>query len=168
MTYWGAALMAPVALAAAGAANAQEDIAAKFGHREAVRQVSISPDGERLAVIGPVKGAGSAVSVITIATGASKPVLAAKGGNEQIGGCDWALDTRLVCSVHVINRGTTGLLGFSRLFALDADGQNMQMLTDKMRARAFGASQFGGDIIDWTDADNSGRVLMSRHQHGTA
>lgn len=166
MTYWGAALMAPVALAAAGAANAQEDIAAKFGHREAVRQVSISPDGERLAVIGPVKGAGSAVSVITIATGASKPVLAAKGGNEQIGGCDWALDTRLVCSVHVINRGTTGLLGFSRLFALDADGQNMQMLTDKMRARAFGASQFGGDIIDWTDADNSGRVLMSRHQSG--
>lgn len=166
MKFWGAALIVPALVATAGAAQAQDDMAAKFGQRERVRQVSISPDGERLAVIQPTKGAGSVVSVITIATGDSKPVLSAKGGDEQIGRCDWALATRLVCSVHVINRGTTGLQGFSRLFALDADGQNMQMLSDKTRVRAFGASQFGGGVIDWSDAEESGRVLMTRYQSG--
>jgi len=166
MRFWGAALIVPVLVAAAGTAYAQDDTAGKFGVRESVRQVSISPDGERLAVIQPAKGAGSVVSVITIATGESQPVLTAKGGSEQLGRCDWALPTRLVCSVHVINRSPTGLAGFSRLLALDADGQNMQMLSDKMRVRAQGASQFGGSVIDWSDEDGSGRVLMTRYQSG--
>lgn len=164
MKFWESALTVPVLLATAGTAQGQDDVAAKFGQREAVRQVAISPDGERLALVGPVKGAGSVVSVITIATRESRPVLSARGGSEQIGSCNWALATRLVCSVHIINRGTTGLLGFGRLFALDADGKNMQLLSDRARTRAYAASQHGGDIIDWTDADGSGRVLMTRNQ----
>lgn len=155
-------LLASAVLLTTPPAQADDQVAALFGAREQVRQVAISPDGERLVAIQAIKGSGTVASVITISTGDTKPVLVSKGGGEQLRYCEWALNDRLVCTVSVINRGTTDLHGFSRMLALDADGQNMQMLTSQMRARAFGQSQYGGEIVDWNDGEGGDRVLMTR------
>lgn len=59
--------LAPLAVAVAAAqdmpAKSGNDLAETFGAREAVRQISLSPDGTKVAIIQPTKGRGSALMI---------------------------------------------------------------------------------------------------------
>lgn len=154
-------LMASVA-ASAAAQEAPFDAAAAFGERETIQQVSLSPDGKYLAMITAVPGgAGERVEVVPVAGGRTVAVL--NGGSAQrISHCGWSAPTRLYCSAFAIVANGGPLFGMSRMFAVDADGQNMRQLTAETSSRATRVLQNGGTVADLLPDESSGEVLMTR------
>lgn len=164
----GGKWLAAVAMAAvlgAGAARAEDAqaVAARFGALEAVQQISLSPDGTKVAYVKPHPTAGTVVYVADL-TGSAPPkmAIASHGRDEQIYWCGWSSDTRLVCKIHIIYNNAGQLLSFTRAYALDATGGNAVMLSAGTGGRTMGIMQSGGDVIDWDVAGRPGAVLMAR------
>jgi dipeptidyl aminopeptidase/acylaminoacyl peptidase len=152
-------------VASVSSAQTASDMSARFGAREAALDASLSPSGSKIAYIAPMKGQGAAL-VIGQLDGSSepKPVLLASGDPERFGGCKWAAEARLVCTLYGITLLDGSDLGyFSRQIAVDADGGNMKVLMDKGGAgEKRGYELEGGGVIDWLP-DESGKVLMTRN-----
>lgn len=157
------AATASISLAFASTVRAQDaaSLAAKFGAREAIEGISLSPGGQKLAVIAPASPRGDAVLVIDLG-GDAKPhaVLAATDIGERIRSCVWPDDQRLVCSIVKYDKSTGNLAGFSRLVSINADGSDLKMLT-RESTHALAMTWYGGSVIDW-HGDRPGRVLMMR------
>jgi dipeptidyl aminopeptidase/acylaminoacyl peptidase len=135
-----------------------------FGARELIQQISLSPDGTRVAYITPNGAHGTAVMVAQpFAGGAPTPVLATPGDEgDRLSDCHWATDQRLICRVVVIQRDpTVRNLVVTRLVAVDADGKNQKMISARTSSRALRGSQDGGQVIDWL-GDGKGGLLMTR------
>ena len=142
------------------------DAAKAFGARESVEQLSLSPDGMSVAFVAPTSGQGSVVVVQSLAKGsarATKPILAASGKPERLGGCDWVSNQRLVCIVYgvVANTGVLEPLQFTRLVAVNTDGSKLQLLSTRGNSFSRGLQLGGGEVIDWLP-DEDGAVLMTR------
>jgi acetyl esterase/lipase len=150
--------------AACGAAEpAAFDAAAAFGARPSVVDLSLSPDGQSLAWIAPGQGQGSIVYTMTLGGNTKpKPALAASGSPERLERCDWVSNDRLVCVVYLLAKDAVwGVLPFTRVVAVNADGTNPRVLSNEQTVRTHGLILGGGDVIDWlpqTDAS----VLMTR------
>ena len=119
-------LLTLCALGAGTAAAAARDAADQFGARQAVAQAVLSPDGTKMAYVGPNGARGSAVYTVSVNDSNARPVpaLIATGDPERIGGCNWVSNKRLVCQVYGVMKDVE-LLPFSRLVAVDADGGNL-------------------------------------------
>ena len=156
---------AAIAVLSAGNAWAQDAqaVAAKFGAVEAIQQISLSPDGTKVAYVTPSATKGSVVYVADLAAG-TPPTLAitSHGKDESIYWCGWASDTRLICNIHIIYNNAGQLLGFTRAFALNSDGSAAAMLSADTGAHAVGIMQSGGAVIDWDVPGKPGAVLMTR------
>ena len=151
--------------ASVSSAQTASDLPARFGAREAALDASLSPGGTKVAYITPLKGQGAALMIGQLdGSSEPKPVLVASGDPERFGGCKWAAETRLVCTLY----GITQIEGsepayFSRQIAVDSDGKNMKVLIDKGGAgEKRGYDLYGGGVIDWLP-DENGRVLMMRN-----
>ena len=154
-------LVAAPALAAPPTSPA--DLAARFGAREGVEQISLSPDGRRIAWIEPFTGQGAIVYTMGFAEGEAPRAAFRIGGNpERLQRCNWVSNERLVCTVFGVVRGPDELYVFSRIVAMDADGSNPQMLSRRESADARGLNLYGGAVIDWLP-DEDGAVLMTRN-----
>lgn len=150
------------AMMAAVPAHAADSAAAKFGARPDVMAMSLSPDGKSIAYLAPLKGAGTAVMVASLTSGAApKPVLSSSGEPDRLTQCNWSTDTRLVCQIYVITDLGLGYLGYTRVVALNADGSDVKELS-RTSSQADYTAQNGGEVIDWT-GDGNGTVLMT-HQ----
>ncbi|HVR91780.1 MAG TPA: S9 family peptidase [Novosphingobium sp.] len=150
---------APVAAWAQDAAT----LAAKFGAVESVQQISLSPDGNKVALIGPRPGGGQILYVADFTTGGPpKPILNASRAGEHLRWCNWSSDSRLVCGVSIAVNDAGQQVGFSRLIALDAVGGNLILLSSEVSSRSLGYMQYGGGVIDWDVAGKPGTVLMTR------
>jgi dienelactone hydrolase len=139
------------------------DAAAAFGARESVTHLSLSPEGTHVAYVTPTTGQGAAVFTLGLSKGSvPKGVATSSGKPDRLNKCDWVSDSRLVCGVYgVVNSSLLELLPFTRLFSINADGSNIQILSSKTNAHSRGLQLGGGSVIDWTaGADNS--VLMTR------
>lgn len=145
-----------------GHAHAADDTAAAFGAREYVQQVSLSPDGQQVAMIVPSPGRGAKLVVINVGSGASKTILVSSGAPERLVQCRWSSDVRLICQIYAIIKSADGRLGYTRLLALNSDGGDLKMLTAEGNNRSIGVSQNGGAVIDWSIDDAQGGVLMTR------
>ncbi|UYY79171.1 alpha/beta hydrolase family protein [Sphingomonas sp. R1] len=143
------------------AAMGQSKDAAKFGTREYIEQISLSPDGTRVAMIEPVLGRGSALVVADVTTGATKVVLRSSGAPDRLRNCHWASDTRIICNVYMIQQGTEKL-PFTRMVTLNADGSDLKVLSSRESSSALEIMQFGGTIVDWGPDGSNGSVLMTR------
>lgn len=154
-----AALLAAAAMPVA--ALAQSADATKFGAREFIQQISLSPDGTHVAMIEPVEGRGAALVVADIATGATKVVVRSSGDPERLTNCRWASTTRIVCNVFMIQQFDKKL-AFTRMVSLNADGSDVKQLSSRESSAALGIIQSGGDIIDWGPDGSNGSVLMTR------
>ena len=152
------ALCMPVS---AWAADDAQAVAAKFGALDAIEDISISPDGTSVAYVSPTADAGTAVTVIKLGEGVPKPIVAGSK-KERITGCDWATNTRLVCNVSMTADLAGQLLGYSRAFAINADGSGIEQLTPKINSRSVGLLQQGGDVISWYMPGAPNSVLMTR------
>ncbi len=157
-------MMMPLAQSAAGADAPAEpvDLAAAFGAREYVEQISLSPDGNKIAVISPVKGPGSALTISDLNVGGKPNVILQSTGNpDRLSDCHWSTNTRLICRIYMIVSGVGDKLTFTRIIAINADGTGMKMLSSKTNDRSLGIMQDGGSLIDW-GGDGAGGALMTR------
>jgi len=150
------------AMVAATPSHAADSAADKFGARPDVTAMSLSPDGKSIAYLSPLKGAGTAVMVASLTSGAApKPVLSSSGEPDRLMRCNWSTNTRLVCQIYMIADAGLGYLGYTRIVSLNADGSDVKELSRTSRQADY-AAQNGGDIIDWI-GDGTGTVLMT-HQ----
>jgi dipeptidyl aminopeptidase/acylaminoacyl peptidase len=167
-----AGLMAVAVLAATGltvqqggaqttAAAPSVNPAEAFGAREAVQDISLSPDGSKIAIIAPTKGRGAAVTVIDATNGDTKTILTSSGAPDRLTDCHWSTESRLICNVYMILDTDAGRFGFTRIVAVNADGSALKVLSAKTGDRALGFSTNGGDLIDW-GGDGTGSALMTR------
>lgn len=153
-----AAIAQPVAaqdaLSAAQAAKA-------FGARESILDASLSPDGNKVAIVVPGPGQSAVVQVLDLVKKTNTPVNSADGNPMTLRSCNWVSNTRLLCQlfgVSDINYQT--LLGYSRLLAMNADGSNPMPLATQNRRDAY-AQQSDGYVLDWGDG-SSNKVLIAR------
>ena len=109
-------------------ANKPADPAALFGLRESVEQISMSPDGTKLAYITPRDGQGSALYTVTLDGSEPKLVTVADGDPQRLSHCRWISDRRLVCTIFAMVRADRRNLPVSRLVAVNADGSGFQLL----------------------------------------
>ena len=139
-----------------------ELLARKFGARESVQQISLSPDGSKLGIIVPSAG-GERLAVVDLASNPMlKPILTTSGPNEQFDYCRWATDAMLLCGIRYREDTATGPLSFSRLVKVMADGSGVEQLSQENSTRALYVMQNGGSLIDWIADGKPGRVLMTR------
>ncbi|MCJ2181724.1 S9 family peptidase [Novosphingobium sp. 1949] len=138
------------------------DLAAKFGARADVRQITLSPDGQQVAFLSSGNPRGEVLSVANVADGHTKAILNAAGGDEHISRCSWITNDRLLCDYRAIKNIAGQLLGFSRMLAVDADGSRLKVLFQNQSPfRQLSLRQSGGDLIDF-DGGEPGSVLVSR------
>jgi len=137
------------------------DVAAKiFGARPAVAQMSLSPDGNRVAYVGAAAGQASVLMVGDLAKGELTPITYSDNKPQNLYSCGWSAVDRLVCTTYGLQLVNNYRLSFTRLFALDADGKNMKALGAPLPNNPQRLNQFDGEVIDWLDAN--GRVLIAR------
>ena len=165
---WSKIMLLAGAIAALGTpvatlADPAIDLARKFGARESVQQISLSPSGTKLAVIVPAPAGGQALAVVDLAGDASlRPILKSKGGSEELRYCRWATDAMLICSALYRRDGTDGPEYFSRLFTVDSVSGGIKMLSQDTSNRGLYQMNYGGALIDWVAEGHPGRVLMTR------
>lgn len=139
------------------------DAAAAFGARESISDMSLSPDGSSVVYVAPLVGQGAAAYTLNLAIGAKeKLALFADGKPNRLWGCNWVTNDRLVCVIYGVTNPGTGILPFSRVVAVDADGKNLQLLSKKDSEFTRGLQIAGGEVIDWLP-DENGAVLMTRN-----
>jgi dipeptidyl aminopeptidase/acylaminoacyl peptidase len=155
-----AALGLPLCFAVPAAAQNVQP--AQFGTREAVQQISLSPDGNHLAVVQPDGGRGAVLMIADLVKGgAMKGILRSSGNPDRLTGCHWASSSRIVCDIFMIQQDAVKL-AFTRMVSLNADGSDLRVLTASSSARALGVAQSGGDIIDWGPEGSNGSLVMTR------
>ncbi|WP_294393156.1 alpha/beta fold hydrolase [uncultured Sphingomonas sp.] len=158
----GAVALLMVAQSAEAIGDVHADAVA-FGAREGVEQLSLSPDGSKIAFIAPAKGQGATLFTMPAAEGSvPKPALVVPGTPDRLRDCRWVSETRLVCTIWgmVKTPDATRPLSYSRVLAVDESGGNVRMLTNKQtnqRRNSF----YGGGVIDWLPGTD-GQVLMVR------
>ena len=151
------------AVAQTVAAKPPADLAAAFGARQYIQQVSLSPDGSKIAMLVAAKHRGLALVIGDTGKGtALRAILASTGDGDQLVGCHWSSDTRLICQIILTNGGGKSLIRYSRIVAVNADGSGFKELTAKATGQALGFLGNGGDLIDWGAASN-GSALLTRY-----
>lgn len=156
-----ASAMAVCLSASAWAADDAQAVAARFGALEAVDFISISPDGTSVSYITPTADSGTTVMVFKVADGVPKPIVTGSS-KERIASCRWATNTRLICSAYMAAKLADQLLGYTRTFAINADGSHIEQLTPKTNSRSVGFLQNGGDVVSWYMRDAPNAILMTR------
>ena len=157
------AATAALAITAAGALAQSDPLAAKFGAREGVRDIGISPEGKQIVLVAPRPDGGENAIVVSLADGSATPILSAKGGEEQITNCQFVIETHLVCGIYLRRGSGRDVEEATRLVTVKADGSNMEQLTAQTRANAYFDSNFGGGVIDYNVPGNPNAVLLTRY-----
>jgi dienelactone hydrolase len=134
-----------------------------FGARESVQQMDLSPDGTKVAFIGPGPGRSTIGYVVDLSRPDAQPQVVARsdGNPSRLRWCKFASDERLVCRMGGIAKEVGGgLMPFARLLVVAADGSGgAELISSLSRGRRF--VQFDGDLVDWLP-DDPGAVLVGR------
>jgi dipeptidyl aminopeptidase/acylaminoacyl peptidase len=140
------------------------DAAKAFGARPSVAYMSLSPDGNSVAYVVPIRGQGSAVITVGLDKGSQpRTALVADAKQQRLTFCRWVSNDRLVCNIRgIYNHAERGPKTMSRLVAVDADGKNFRILSTRQIAYSDWILLDGGAIIDWLP-DESGSVLMQSY-----
>lgn len=149
-----------VAFFMATTARGSDDAAALFGARESIADISLSPDGQHVAYIQPVRGRESVLFIASLSGGEPKAIMRSDADPWTMQWCGWASNSRLVCESYALIDNGEGLIPFTRFLALNIDGSNVKQLGQRTN-RGLRMRQFDGDIIGWSANDN-GHLIMSR------
>lgn len=149
-------------MAPAARAEPPSDMATRFGALESIHDISLSPDGKRIAFIGPAPDRSRRLFIVDTTEGAEpRLVLNSNGVESSLSWCGWVTNSRLACQAYA--RADIGgeVVAATRIFALDADGGNIRDLSNHLTRRSLYADFRGGSVIDWSASDN-GSLLMTR------
>jgi len=134
-----------------------------FGAMPAIRDISLSPDGDRIAFISPGPGTLSDLYTIDLSKGDEPTrVMSSSGDPENLQWCGWVSNSRLACKLGGLKEQAGEIYGFGTMFAIDSNGKNARQLTLEKDANTLTYSLGSGDIIDWLP-DEQNAVLMSRY-----
>jgi dipeptidyl aminopeptidase/acylaminoacyl peptidase len=136
------------------------DPAAAFGTRPSVEDISLSPDGTKVAYLSPRPGQGSAVYVASLSGGDPRGIASVDGNPQRLMGCDWVANDRLACKI-LASVNALGALPVTRMIALDSDGSDMKVLTQQDDIDQRYGNTYGGNLIDLLPGED-GAVLMDR------
>lgn len=163
MRKFGMALACAGLLAGGHAPAATPDEATRFGKRESVSGMSLSPDGTRIAFVAPsATGQGATLYVKGVEEGSPQSrVMTVSGKPERLDSCSWVAAERLICRIFTVTDAEDRLVTVSRLIAIDANGQNLKVVSARENFHSRGYALGGGDVIDWLP-DGDGQVLMAR------
>jgi len=158
-----ATLLSVIAGTALGADTSAFDAAAAFGARPSVSSLRLSPDGQSVVYLTPTQGQGSAAYTLSLAPGA-KPrlALAASGKPDRLAHCSWVAADRLTCVAYALKHDEiNGMVPFSRVVAVNADGSNFRLLSNRDNFFTHGLALGGGYVVDSLPQED-GKVLMTR------
>lgn len=148
---------APAPAVAAGS------LAAKFGARDDVLGVSISPDGQSIAILQTTGARGTVLRVAPVDGSAEpKAIVSADGDPKRLVDCRWATSDRLVCTLFMVEMLVNAPRAGTRLISISADGRQMRELSARANYNSLGVALGGGQVIDWLDDERDGSVLMTR------
>ena len=157
-----------IALAVLASANpllaeTREEASSKFGARPSVLDISLSPDGNKIAFIAPSGPSSESVYVVDLAGDASpRRVLFLNDKNAELTHCNWATTDRMVCGAYMISEGMRVDLGFTRTFSVSADGSDVKVLTVDANVRSLNLVQHGGRVLALDYGEGDGEILMTR------
>lgn len=160
----GVSVLALASLSPIGAVSAQEkDNAARFGALESIIDVSLSPDGNRLAFVEQGAGKARVLYVVDTTEGATpRRILSSDGGSGgNLSWCGWVTNARLACQTFARDNVAGEILGATNIIAIDAAGGNLRALSNRRSERSLYADFRGGSVIDWSSTEN-GSLLMTR------
>ncbi|MEQ8742808.1 S9 family peptidase [Parasphingorhabdus sp.] len=142
----------------------QRTAAQVFGAVPAVYDISLSPDGTKVAFIAPGPGTMTDLFAIDLNQAQSNPkrVTRASGDPENLQWCNWVSNERMACKLGGIEKNSGDLYGFSRMVAINSDGSNPVLLSKRHDSTALGLSLSGGQVIDWLPGEEN-QVLMTRY-----
>lgn len=143
---------------------AAADASKAFAALESVEDISLSPDGHRIAFIAPLGDRGNALYIADV-EGEGEPhrILASNGDPDRLDWCHWANDKRLICNIYGRDKlgGAGDIYGYSNVVAIDADGANVTKLSARRGNNSLYLDLRGGSVIDWLPSDDK-TVLMTR------
>lgn len=137
------------------------DPAAAFGARESIQSIALSPDGRTIAYVAPTAGQGSALYMAAVDGGAPSRAVINSGDSQQIAGCDFVSNSRLVCEIRGMSQLGTELVSISRQVAVNADGGGVQVLGERDRIDQAYARLSSGQVIDHLPGSQN-HVLMAQ------
>ncbi len=137
------------------------DAAAAFGARETIEDISLSPNGQRLAYLMPRSGQGSHLFVADVGSTQPTPVMGVDGERQRLAGCDWVSNSRLVCTVYSLVLVEGNLVPFSRLVSFDSDGSNFRRLGERDVPEQAGLRLWGGRVLSWLPGSEN-EILMEQ------
>ncbi|KPQ32070.1 MAG: acylaminoacyl-peptidase, partial [Porphyrobacter sp. HL-46] len=154
----GATFADPVFAKAAG-----DEAAVRFGTRENVLDISLSPSGEKIAFISAGPEHGEILSIIDLSTDATvRRILANSEIIADLDSCEWADDERLVCSASGMADVGDLLIPFDRLFAVEAASGKVTEISRRQRGgESIGFSQQGGSVLALDVGGEQGKILMA-------
>ncbi len=150
------------------AADTDLDTAAShFGRTPAVWGMRLSPNGLKVSFLKLHPEGMPIAMVVDLATGKGNLVLAsdAKKGVDIVG-CEWANDTRLLCEYFGIWKLRGDVLPATRLVAVDIDGKNSEVLTQRQLARDDEFATNQSEIVDRLPEDSKHIWLQLRKGSG--
>ena len=131
-----------------------------FGKMPDITDVALSPDGNKIAFIAPLKESGNALYVASTAGGVPTKLTAMDGKPNSLQWCEFVSDNRLICQLYSIIKYNNQEISRTQKIALNIDGTNAKMVErrDGMFANVI---RFGsGGIVDWLPADKD-EVLLT-------
>jgi dipeptidyl aminopeptidase/acylaminoacyl peptidase len=141
--------------------HALADDAKAFGSREFVRDVDISPSGQKVLLLVSAAGAATTANIIDVGTSKITRVVESTGRPQRLYWCSFAGEQHVVCKFGGVDHIGDDLANFSRLITVNADGTKLRQLGQQESDRNAYVMQSDGDIVDWmTSAE--GRLLMER------
>ena len=155
------ALLTCAPLAAAQPGHSLAEDAKAFGTRELLRQVDISPSGKKVVMLASAAGAATTASVIDVATSKVTRLMVTDGKAVKLYSCSFAGEEHVVCQYGGNDHVGQDLVGFTKMFVINADGTNLRKLGQEQTDRAAGILQDDGAVIDWMTG-SEGKLLMQR------
>ncbi|WP_338244702.1 alpha/beta hydrolase family protein [Aurantiacibacter hainanensis] len=123
------------------------DLADRYGARPGVLDISISPSGERIALVTPGESMEEMIHVIELGPdGAQRTVAVDSNTNGFITNCDWGSEEYLVCNFRGTEEFGRYRIGFNRLLVVAADGSGVREM-DNSRYRSLSYNQSDGSVL---------------------
>ena len=159
MRTMGGVAVGAIAIALAGGARAEPDLADRFGARESVHDISIAPDGRHVVYLTPGRGRATVVAVIDLAADKTDSL---NVGDDRLSpvSCGWASNVRLVCRFFGVGDYLGLRVPYTRTLGFDANGANPVYLGRRSGDGAEKINQVDAQVIDWRGGD--GGVVMAR------
>ncbi|HEY5809277.1 MAG TPA: hypothetical protein VIT67_14985, partial [Povalibacter sp.] len=128
-----------------------------FARLPYMRDVTLSPDSRRVAFVSSV-GEESVVVTFERASPATtaRTLFRSEANKYDVSWCSWANQQRLLCGLSGVIAEGGRLFQFTRLMAINADGSNMKMLSQRWKGET---AQYHDRVIDWTPG-NPDTVLL--------